>query len=70
MVNYTDKETPYTRIIEHKHFAFCECEGTVITKEYPSTWTPGMEAYYPVNDEKNSLYNSCSADGLFRAYCL
>ena len=54
VVNYTDRETPYTRIIEHKHFAFRECVGTVITKEYPSTWEPGMEAYYPVNDEKNN----------------
>ena len=54
VINYTDRETPYTRIIEHKHFEFNDCEGTVITKEYPSDWTPGLEAYYPVNDEVNT----------------
>ncbi len=53
MVNYTDAETPYTRIIEHKHFEFGTSPSTVITKEYPVTWQPGMEPYYPVNDEKN-----------------
>lgn len=52
--NYTDIETPYTRIIEHKHFEFNNCKGTVITKEYPSEWKIGDEAYYPVNDEKNN----------------
>lgn len=58
VVNYTDKETPYTRIIEHKHFEFKECQGTIITKEYPSSWKKGDEAYYPINDEKNSrLYD-------------
>ena len=57
VVNYTDRETPYTRIIEHKHFAFGTQEKTVITREYPSDWKQGMEPYYPVNDEKNqSLY--------------
>ena len=59
VMNYTDRETPYTRVIEHKHFEFQECSGTVVTREYPSDWHPGMEAYYPVNDEKNnSLYQT------------
>lgn len=58
VVNYTDRETPYTRIIEHKHFEFGAQEKTVITREYPTSWQEGMEAYYPVNDEKNhGLYN-------------
>ena len=52
--NYTDRETPYTRIIEHKHFEFGTQPDTVITKEYPSNWQIGDEAYYPVNDEKNN----------------
>ena len=52
--NFTDRETPYTRIIEHKHFEFNTCKGTVITKEYPCDWKLGDEAYYPVNDEKNN----------------
>lgn len=57
VVNYTDRETPYTRIIEHKHFEFGTQEKTVITKEYPVAWSEGMEAYYPVNDDRNySLY--------------
>lgn len=54
VVNYTDRETPYTRIIEHKHFNFGDQEKTVITKEYPKDWTLGMEPYYPVNDDKNA----------------
>lgn len=54
VVNYTDRETPYTRIIEHKHFEFGDQEKTVITKEYPKEWEKGDEPYYPVNDEKNS----------------
>lgn len=53
VVNYTDRETPYTRVIEHKHFEFGTQPKTVITKEYPVTWSEGMEPYYPVNDEKN-----------------
>ncbi len=58
VVNYTDVETPYTRIIEHKHFEFSTQPKTVITKEYPAEWKPGDEPYYPVNDDKNSaLYN-------------
>jgi len=52
--NYTDRETPYTRIIEHKHFEFNNCKGTIITKEYPCDWKLGDEAYYPVNDDKNN----------------
>lgn len=59
VVNYTDKETPYTRIIEHKHFEFGKGDKgkTVITKEYPATWHRGDEPYYPINDAKNnSLY--------------
>ena len=52
-VNYTDRETPYTRVIEHKHFEFGKQEKTVISKEYSSEWKVGMEPYYPVNDERN-----------------
>ena len=54
VVNYTSHDQKYTRIIEHKHFEFNKCKGTVITKEYPMDWKPGDEAYYPVNDEKNN----------------
>ncbi|TWF44340.1 UDP-galactopyranose mutase [Chitinophaga polysaccharea] len=54
VVNYTEAEVPYTRIIEHKHFEFGRQPNTVITKEYPCEWTPGIEPYYPINDEKNS----------------
>lgn len=54
VVNYTDSETPYTRIIEHKHFEFGTQSHTVVTKEYPAKWEPGMEPYYPVNDEANT----------------
>lgn len=53
VVNYTDRETPYTRVIEHKHFEFGNQEKTVISKEYSTDWQEGMEPYYPVNDEKN-----------------
>lgn len=53
VVNYTDRETPFTRIIEHKHFEYGTQEKTVITREYPDAWEEGMEPYYPVNDEKN-----------------
>ena len=57
VVNYTDAETPYTRILEHKHFEFNTCKGTVITREYPAEWKKGDEPYYPMNNEKNnSLY--------------
>ena len=54
VVNYTEREIPYTRIIEHKHFEFSSCPGTIITREYPSTWQKGNEPYYPVNDERNN----------------
>ena len=67
-VNYTDRETPYTRIIEHKWFSFGkDDEGndlpkTVISREYSSEWKPGDEPYYPVNDEKNGkLYQEYKA---------
>ena len=57
VVNYTEYEIPYTRIIEHKHFEFGQQEKTVITREYPADWKKGDEPYYPMNDEKNnSLY--------------
>lgn len=54
VVNYTSHNEKYTRIIEHKHFEFNNCQGTIITKEYPMDWKLGEEAYYPVNDEKNN----------------
>lgn len=58
VVNYTEREIPFTRIIEHKHFEFGTQPNTVITYEYPDEWSPGKEAYYPINDEKNTLiYN-------------
>ena len=65
VINYTDAETPYTRIIEHKHFEFGQQLDTVISKEYSTEWKPGDEPYYPVNDAKNSgLYQryKCLAD--------
>lgn len=62
VVNYTDRETPYTRIIEHKHFEFGTQKKTVITREYSADWSEGMEPYYPVNDEKNqALYQKYAA---------
>lgn len=54
VVNYTDAKTPYTRVIEHKHFEFGTQEKTVISREYSAEWKLGDEPYYPVNDEKNS----------------
>ena len=54
VVNYPEREVPYTRIIEHKHFEFGKQEKTVISREYSAEWRPGLEPYYPVNDEKNS----------------
>lgn len=54
VVNYTSKEVPYTRIIEHKHFEFGKQPFTIISKEYSSEWKPGIEPYYPINDEKNN----------------
>jgi len=57
VVNYTDRETPYTRVIEHKHFEFGTQPKTVVSREYSVEWKLGDEPYYPVNDEKNgSLY--------------
>ena len=57
VINYTDRETPYTRIIEHKHFEFGSQPRTVISREYSQEWHPGIEPYYPINDEKNgALY--------------
>ena len=53
VVNYTEREVPYTRIIEHKHFAFGTQPSTVISREYPEEWKPGMEPYYPINDTEN-----------------
>ena len=62
VVNFTDPETPYTRIIEHKHFEFGTQPKTVISREYSQEWQPGAEPYYPVNDEKNStLYEKYRA---------
>lgn len=54
VVNYTEYEVPYTRIIEHKHFEYADSEKTVITREYPADWKHGEEPYYPMNDEKNN----------------
>ena len=54
VVNYTDSETPFTRIIEHKHFEFGNQPDTVISKEFSKEWQPGDEPYYPVNDDRNS----------------
>ncbi|WP_102412645.1 UDP-galactopyranose mutase [Beduinella massiliensis] len=57
VMNYTDRETPYTRVIEHKHFAFGRQEKTVVSREFSTEWKPGDEPYYPVNDEVNgALY--------------
>ena len=62
VVNYTDRETPYTRVIEHKHFEFGTQPKTVITREYPMDWHPGDEPYYTINDEKNDqLYQRYAA---------
>ena len=60
VVNYTERQVPYTRIIEHKHFEYGTQPVTVISKEYPSEWAPGDEPYYPVNDDKN--------EALFKQY--
>lgn len=60
VVNYTEREIPYTRILEHKHFEFGAGEGTIITREYPAAWEKGDEPYYPINDERNNA--------LFEAY--
>lgn len=60
VVNYTEREVPYTRVIEHKHFEFGKQKDTVITREYSAEWKPGDEPYYPVNNERN--------DTLFKQY--
>ena len=60
VVNYTEREVPYTRVIEHKHFEFGTQKGTVITREYPAEWKEGDEPYYPLNNERN--------DALFARY--
>ena len=52
VMNYTDRETPWTRVIEHKHFQSGGQAATYVTKEYPREWHRGEEAYYPVNDQK------------------
>lgn len=57
VMNYTERQVPYTRVIEHKHFEFGTQPVTYITREYPANWQPGQTAYYPVNDAKNqALY--------------
>ena len=68
VVNYTEREVPFTRIIEHKHFEFGRNAAgetiptTVITREYPANWQPGGEPYYPINDERNTkLYEEYAA---------
>ena len=62
VINYTDIDTPYTRIIEHKHFVFGTQEKTVISKEYSQEWTKDEEPYYPINDDKNNaLYEKYKA---------
>ena len=60
VINYTERVVPYTRIIEHKHFEMFgedvyKCPKTVISREYSTEWTPGMEPYYPVNDAQNAV---------------
>lgn len=62
VVNYTEREVPYTRIIEHKHFEFGQGKGTIISREYSSEWSVGIEPYYPINnDENNALYQKYEA---------
>jgi UDP-galactopyranose mutase len=53
-MSFTDSDVKFTRIIEHKHFEFSNCKGTVITREYSKTWNKGDDAYYPINDDKNN----------------
>ena len=63
VVNYTEREVPYTRIIEHKHFEFGKQPKTVISKEYPIEWKEGLEPYYPINDDRNNaLYEQYKAE--------
>jgi len=64
VVNYTDREVPYTRVIEHKHFEFGKQKTTIISREYSTEWKPGIEPYYPINDEENGkLYAQYKALG-------
>ena len=57
IINYTERDVPYTRIIEHKHFAYIDSDQTLITKEYPQDWTFGGDRYYPINNSyNNDLY--------------
>ena len=71
LINYTNEEVPWTRICEHKHFDLKKGGKTVITKEYPESWSPGKEKFYPVNDERNnsvySLYKKMT-EGLYPRY--
>ena len=53
-MNYTDREVPYTRTIEHKHFMNDSSDMTIVTEEYPAEWKVGKERYYPINDKKNN----------------
>ncbi|MBP5594857.1 MAG: UDP-galactopyranose mutase [Pseudobutyrivibrio sp.] len=62
VVNYTEAEVPYTRIIEHKHFEFGTQPTTIISREYSSEWKPGVEPYYPVNNDKNNAVYQQYAD--------
>ncbi len=62
VVNYTEAEVPYTRIIEHKHFEFGKQPTTIISREYSSEWKPGVEPYYPVNNDKNNAVYQQYAD--------
>lgn len=58
VVNYTERDIPYTRILEHKHFEFSTQDKTVITREYPHEFSKENEPYYPINDEKNQVLHS------------
>lgn len=66
VVNYTAREVPYTRIIEHKHFEFGKQPTTIISREYSSEWEPGVEPYYPVNNEKNNALYQQYAELAFK----
>ena len=71
VVNYTDYEVPYTRIIEHKHFEFGTQPKTVITREYSADWEPGADPYYPVNNPENDglLQNMSAVHWKRSVYC-
>ena len=76
VVNYTDRDIPWTRIIEHKWFEFGKDENgddvpkTIISREYSSEWQPGDEPYYPVNDERNLVLSESSICVYDRLHCL